>query len=105
LTSSAFERKLIRLSGGGPRTALAESPRADVFRFTADATFKEAPGATHEYDQLLIAPGPATMLVDSGGKTTTTLKKGDVLFIGRGVAHQAQNVSGTPQDLIVVAIK
>lgn len=87
------------------RTTLVETPRADAVRFTADASFKEAAGATHDYDQLLIAVGPTTLSVELGGKTKTTWNRGDVLFIGRGQPHQAQNTSGKPQDMIVVAIK
>jgi beta-alanine degradation protein BauB len=90
---------------GITRTTLLENPRADVFKFTADPTFKEAPATTHDYDQVLIALAPATISLEIGGKTTTTLKRGDVAFIGRGQAHQAQNVSGKPQELVVVAIK
>ena len=87
------------------RTTLVETPRADAVRFTADASFKEAPGSTHDYDQLLIALGPTTMSVELGGKTKATWNRGDVLFIGRGQPHQAQNTSGKPQDMVVVAIK
>jgi len=87
------------------RTTLLENPRADVFKFTADAAFKEAPGTTHDYDQVLIALAPSTISLEIGGKTTTAWKRGDVAFIGRGQPHQAQNASGKPQDLIVVAIK
>ena len=43
------------------RTTLLENPRADVFRFTADAAFKEAPGTTHDYDQVLIALAPTAI--------------------------------------------
>jgi quercetin dioxygenase-like cupin family protein len=87
------------------RTALVENARADAFRFTADAGFKEAAGTTHDYDQVLIATGPTGISVDIGGKTKSTWKRGDVLFIGRGQPHQAQNTSGKPQDMIAVVIK
>jgi len=87
------------------RTTLAESARADAFAFTADASFKEEPKTTHDYDQVLIATGPAALSVEIGGKTTTTWKRGDVVFIGRGQPHQAQNTSGKPQQLAVVVIK
>jgi beta-alanine degradation protein BauB len=87
------------------RTTLLENPRADAFKFTADAGFKEAPATTHDYDQVLIALAPAALSLEIGGKTTTALKRGEVAFIGRGQAHQAQNVSGKPQELVVVAIK
>jgi quercetin dioxygenase-like cupin family protein len=87
------------------RTTLVENPRADAFRFTADASFKEEPKTTHDYDQVLIATGPSGISVEVGGKTKSTWKRGDVLFIGRGQPHQAQNTSGKPQDMIVVVIK
>jgi beta-alanine degradation protein BauB len=87
------------------RTTLLENPRADVFKFTADPAFKEAPAATHDYDQVLIALAPTALTLDVGGKTLTSLKRGEVAFIGRGQAHQAQNASGKPQELVVVAIK
>jgi quercetin dioxygenase-like cupin family protein len=87
------------------RTVLVENPRADAFKITADAAFKEAPATTHDYDQVLIALGPTEISLENGGKTTTTWKRGDVAFIGRGQAHQAQNLSGKPQDMIIVAIK
>jgi hypothetical protein len=59
------------------RTTLLENPRADVFNFTADAAFKEAPGATHDYDQLLIALAPTAISLEIGGKTTTAWKRGE----------------------------
>jgi beta-alanine degradation protein BauB len=87
------------------RTVLVENPRADAVKITADASFKETPATTHDYDQVLIALGPTEISLENGGKTTTTWKRGDVAFIGRGQAHQAQNISGKPQELVVVAIK
>ena len=87
------------------RTMLVENPRADAARITADAAFKEEPGSTHDYDQVLIALGPTALSLDIEGKTKTTWKRGDVAFIGRGQKHQAQNTSGKPQDMVVVAIK
>ena len=46
-----------------------------------------------DYDQVLIALAPTALSLEIGGKTTTTWKRGDVAFIGRGEKHQAQNVS------------
>lgn len=86
-------------------TKLAESPRAEAFRIVADPTFKEAPKTTHEYDQVVIALGPSTLSIEIGGKTKTSWKRGDALFVGRGEPHQAQNTSGKPEDFIIVAIK
>jgi quercetin dioxygenase-like cupin family protein len=87
------------------RTVLFDEPRAAGFRFTADAGFKEEPKTTHDYDQVVIAVAPATLSIEVGGKTTTTMKRGDAVFIGRGQPHQAQNTSGKPQELVVIAIK
>ena len=87
-------------------TRLVESPRADVYRISADSGFKEAPGTTHDYDQVVIALAPTTALsIAMGGKTMATWKRGDAMFIGRGQPHQALSVGSTPQDFIVVAIK
>ncbi len=86
-------------------TPLAQSARADAFRITADAGFKEEPGTKHDYDQVVIALAPSTFSIEVGGKTTTTWKRGDAVFIGRGQPHQAQSTSGKPQDFVIVAIK
>jgi beta-alanine degradation protein BauB len=87
------------------RTVLVENPRADAIRATADASFAEEPNTKHDYDQIVIAPGPATFSLEVGGKTKTAWKRGDAVFVGRGEAHQAKNTSGKPVDMIVIAIK
>lgn len=86
-------------------TRLAESPRAEAMRITAGPSFKEEPKTTHDYDQVVIALAPSTFSIEVGGKTTTTWKRGDAVFIGRGQPHQAQSTSGKPQDFVIVAIK
>jgi quercetin dioxygenase-like cupin family protein len=35
----------------------------------------------------------------------TSWARGDVQFIGRGVAHAAKNTDGKPVDMMIVAIK
>jgi quercetin dioxygenase-like cupin family protein len=86
-------------------TKLADSPRAEAFKITADSSFKEEPKTTHDYDQVVIATAPSTFSIEVGGKTTTTWKRGDAVFIGRGQPHQAQSTGGKPQEFIIVAIK
>jgi quercetin dioxygenase-like cupin family protein len=116
--ASPLEAIVVELKGSAPpkatlpasrpdttMTRLVENARADVFRITADAAFKEAPKTTHDYDQVVIALAPATFSIEVGGKTTTTWKRGDAVFIGRGQPHQAQSTSGKPQDFIIVGIK
>ena len=116
--TSPLEAIVVELKGSAPpkatlpasrpnttMTRLVENPRADVYRITADAAFKETPATTHDYDQVVIALAPSTFSIEVGGKTTTTWKRGDALFIGRGQPHQAQSTSGKPQDFIIVAIK
>jgi quercetin dioxygenase-like cupin family protein len=115
---SPLEAIVVELKGSAPpkatlpasrpnttMTRLVENARADAFRTTADAAFKEAPGTTHDYDQVVIALAPSTFSIEVGGKTTTTWKRGDAVFIGRGQPHQAQSISGKPQDFVIVAIK
>lgn len=85
---------------------LAEGPRGMAYRSTASATFAEAAGTRHEYDQVVIALGAGQIALSIDGKPAkTTWARGDVQFIGRGVAHEAKNTGGKPTDMIVVAIK
>jgi quercetin dioxygenase-like cupin family protein len=85
---------------------LAEGPRASAFRSTASATFAEEAGSKHDFDQVVIALGPASMSLSIDGKPAkTTWARGDVQFIGRGVAHEAKNTGGKPVDMVIVAIK
>ena len=116
--ASALEAIVVELKGSAPPkatlpasrpnttvTPLVQNARADAFRITADAAFKEAPKTTHDYDQVVIALAPSTFSIEVEGKTTTTWKRGDAVFIGRGQPHQAQSTSGKTQDFIIVGIK
>jgi quercetin dioxygenase-like cupin family protein len=85
---------------------LAEGPRATAYRSTASATFAEAPGSKHDFDQVVIALGPSQMSLSVDGKPVkTSWARGDVQFVGRGVAHEAKNTGGKPVDMLIVAIK
>jgi beta-alanine degradation protein BauB len=85
---------------------LAEGPRAVAYRTTADPTFQEPAGTKHDFDQVVIALGPSKMSLAVDGKPAkTTWARGDVQFIGRGVAHEAKNTGGKPVDFVIVAIK
>jgi quercetin dioxygenase-like cupin family protein len=85
---------------------LAEGSRASAYRSTASATFAEPAGSQHDFDQVVIALGPASMSLSIDGKPArTTWARGDVQFIGRGVAHEAKNTGGKPVDMVIVAIK
>lgn len=85
---------------------LAEGPRAMAYRTTADPTFQEPAGSKHDYDQVVIALGPAQLSLSVDGKPAkTNWARGDAQFIGRGVPHEAKNTSGKPVDFVIVAIK
>ena len=85
---------------------LAEGPRATAFRSTAAPTFAEPAGSKHDFDQVVIALGPSPLSLSIDGKPAkTTWARGDVQFIGRGVAHEAKNTGGKPGDMIIVVIK
>ncbi len=85
---------------------LAEGPRAVAYRTTADPTFQEPAGSKHEYDQVVIALGPTQMSLSIDGKPAkTTWARGDVQFIGRGVAHESKNAGGKPVEFVIVGIK
>jgi quercetin dioxygenase-like cupin family protein len=117
LGKTAVEALVVELKGNAAPTAtipasrpgikssrLLENPRADVIRATADNTFHEPAGTTHDYDQVIIALGEATLNLNVDGKATTKWKRGDVTYIGRGVKHESKN-AGKPVDFIIVAIK
>ena len=86
--------------------SLAEGPRAVAVRSTADASFQEPAGSKHDFDQVVIALGPTGMsLAIDGQPAKTTWARGDVQFIGRGVAHESKNTSGKPVEIVIIAIK
>jgi quercetin dioxygenase-like cupin family protein len=77
-----------------------------AYRSTASPTFAEPAGSKHDFDQVVIALGDAELSLSIDGKPAKTKwARGDVQFIGRGVAHEAKNVGGKPGDMVVVAIK
>ena len=85
---------------------IAECARATAYRSTADPAFSEPAGTKHDYDQVVIALGTAQMSLAIDGKPAkTTWARGDVQFIGRGVAHESKNTGGKPVDFIIVSIK
>lgn len=85
---------------------LAEGPRAIAYRTTATPTFQEPAGTKHDYDQVVIALGPAQMSLSIDGKPAkTSWVRGDVQFIGRGIPHESKNMGGKPVDFVIVAIK
>ena len=85
---------------------LAEGPRATAYRSTAAPTFAEPAGSKHDFDQVVIALGASPLTLSIAGQPArTTWARGDAVFVGRGVAHEAKNVGGKPGDMIIVAIK
>jgi mannose-6-phosphate isomerase-like protein (cupin superfamily) len=85
---------------------IAECARATAYRAIADAKFSEPAGTKHDYDQVVIALGSAQMSLAIDGKPAkTSWARGEVQFIGRGVAHEAKNTGGKPVDFIIVSIK
>lgn len=87
-------------------TPFFDNPRATAYKATAGATFHEPPGSTHDFDQVVIALGEHDgMVVNVEGTAKTEWRRGDALFIGRGMKHESKNNSGKPLDLIIVGIK
>lgn len=85
---------------------LAEGPKAVAYRSTADPSFQEPAGTTHDYAQLIIALQSSGMSLSVDGKPAkTSWARGDVAFIGRGVPHESKNTSAKPVDFIIVAIR
>ena len=85
---------------------LAEGAHGVAYRVTATPTFEEPAGSKHDYDQVVIALGPAEMALTINGKPAKTKwARGDTQFIGRGMPHESKNMSGKPVDFVIVAIK
>ena len=85
---------------------LAEGPRAVALRSTADASFSEPAGSKHDYDQVVIALGPTQMSLSIDGQPAkSSWARGDVQFIGRGVAHESKNTGGKPVEYVIILIK
>ncbi len=85
---------------------LAEGPRAIAFKTMPAVDFHEDPGTTHDYDQVVISLGANDLSLAIDGKPTVTKwQRGTVQFIGRGVKHEAKNMSARPTAFVIVAIK
>ena len=85
---------------------LAEGPRAVAHRITAAPGFQELAGSKHDYDQVVIALSamPMSLSLD-GAPARSAWARGDVQFIGRGVAHGARNTGGKPAEFVIVSIR
>jgi quercetin dioxygenase-like cupin family protein len=105
-TPAAGTATLPKARPGIQSTVLAEGPRAVAMKATAGPDFAEPAGTTHEYDQVVIALGAATLTLAVDGKPAVTQwKRGDAQFIGRGVKHESKNTGGKPVDMVLVAIR
>ena len=54
---------------------------------------------------MVVALAPAEISLNVEGKTKTSWKTGDAMFIGRGQKHESKNTGGKPADVFIVAIK
>ena len=85
---------------------LADGPYGAAFLSTASASFAEPAGTKHDFDQVVIALGPTPLSLSIDGKPAkTTWKRGEAVFIGRGVAHESKNTGGKTGDVVIVAIR
>jgi quercetin dioxygenase-like cupin family protein len=85
---------------------LAEGPRAAAYLTTSTPAFAEPVGTKHDFDIIVIALGPAPLsLAVEGQPARTSWTRGDTVFIGRGVAHQARNTGGKGGQTVNVMIK
>ena len=83
-----------------------DNARARAIRATLEPAFQEAPGTTHDYDQVVIALTPSDISLQVEGKAAkTNWKRGDAEFIGRGVKHESKNTGQKPADVYILAIK
>lgn len=91
---------------GRAATVLAEGARATAFRITAEPTFSEPDGSTHEYDQVVVALGSGEVALTMNGELVKSeWARGDAQLIGRGVPHGTVNTSTGPVDYVLVGIR
>jgi quercetin dioxygenase-like cupin family protein len=86
-------------------TQLFDNPRARGMKVTIAPAFHEDAGTTHDYDQVVVALGDGDLMLNVGGKSKTSWKRGDAEFIGRGVKHESKNTGQKPLDVFILAIK
>jgi len=86
-------------------TQLIDNPRVRAVRATLQPAFQEPADTVHDFDQVVVALGPADISLSVNGKTRTQWKAGDAEFIGRGVKHQSKNTGQKPVDVFILAIK
>lgn len=116
--TTAIEGLIVELKGNdAPKAAIPASrpdvsiepifdnPRARAIKVTLQPSFHEPAGTTHDFDQVVVTLADSDIALNLDGKTTTHWKRGDAAFIGRGVAHESQNMSKKPIDILIIAIK
>jgi beta-alanine degradation protein BauB len=87
-------------------TPFFDNPRVMAYKAVTGPKFHEPAGTTHDFDQVVIALQDSNAVsVNVEGKTKNEWKRGDVLFIGRGMKHESKSTSAKPLDMIAVAIK
>jgi quercetin dioxygenase-like cupin family protein len=87
-------------------TPFFDNPRVMAYRATTGPKFHEPAGSTHDFDQVIIAlQDTDAVAVNVEGKVKNGWKRGDVLFIGRGMKHESKNNGSKSADVIVVAVK
>jgi quercetin dioxygenase-like cupin family protein len=87
-------------------TPFFDNARVMAYRATTGPKFHEPAGSTHDFDQVVIAlQDTDAVAVNVDGKVKSGWKRGDVLFIGRGMKHESKNNGSKAADMIVVAVK
>ncbi len=85
---------------------LAEGPRAAAYRVSSTAAFSEPAGTKHDFDIVVISLGPVPLSLALEGKPAkSSWARGDAVFLGRGVAHEARNTGGKSADTVNIMIR
>ena len=85
---------------------LAEGPRAVAYRVASSPAFSEPAGTKHDFDIVVIALGSGTLtLAVQGQPAKTSWARGDVVLVGRGIAHEARNTAGKSADSVNVMVR
>ena len=85
---------------------LAEGSRGAAYHVSSSPAWAEPAGSTHDFDQVVIALSALPLSLAMEGKPArTTWARGDVVFVGRGVPHEAKNLGGKQGSTVNILIK
>jgi quercetin dioxygenase-like cupin family protein len=91
-------------TAGITRTTLRDDAKVTVTRVHLNPNAAEPPHA-HPVDVVLVPVTPGVVELVIGDRTITSIRPGEVQFVGRDVMHSLKNTGQQPFELIAIAVK